>query len=493
MSSGNAIKRYEKGTSVEMHDGQKVWVVRAGSGKKRTRTIIPPRDSDEINDVGGPQRVFYLSAFADGCSRSAYGRSTMRLDGGSSGEVGDLAFANGFAAGDSDKGHKPFVNFAAGGALGAPAPPVLGMTDDEYRDAIKQLNAGAASYLPRSYSCGLSLASWVACWALALIWFSTHPAVRGADFREPGGARELRGVSGCECRAILNPVEANATDDDSDQAHYDQVEVDRQSDADASVRYCASSGASNLIIQGTGPMSGRPCYEMFEESELLALGRSAYFQNTGYDKDGVKLNCICVAAADEVMRTGVRYDDATRMLSNSTCADDCTKACSADSAGDIYRFGCKGLEAGQKRDGIAMLLVWVGCLIPMIILVWAGCCMHRAPDRKMRAVCEKLTNESKQEVTWQFWSWSPPSLCFPRRMVCVIAKVPGGLHVDLAQTANPVAAAAGVAQVEVVQMQCPAGSSAGSLVQSEINGKMVQITVPVGVSEGQMFQVQVPT
>ena len=64
---------------------------------------------------------------------------------------------------------------------------------------------------------------------------------------------------------------------------------------------------------------------------------------------------------------------------------------------------------------------------------------------------------------------------------------------DLAQTANPVAAAAGVAQVEVVQMQCPAGSSAGSLVQSEINGKMVQITVPVGVSEGQMFQVQVPT
>ena len=163
MSSGNAIKRYEKGTSVEMHDGQKVWVVRAGSGKKRTRTIIPPRDSDEINDVGGPQRVFYLSAFADGCSRSAYGRSTMRLNGGSSGEVGDLAFANGFAAGDSDKGHKalrPFVNFAAGGALGAPAPPVLGMTDDEYRDAIKQLNAGAASYLPRSYSCGRSHLGW---------------------------------------------------------------------------------------------------------------------------------------------------------------------------------------------------------------------------------------------------------------------------------------------------------------------------------------------
>lgn len=64
-----------------------------------------------------------------------------------------------------------------------------------------------------------------------------------------------------------------------------------------------------------------------------------------------------------------------------------------------------------------------------------------------------------------------------------------------ASTAPPgqVAATVGVAQaMQVVQMQCPAGCDAGSVVQSEVNGKPMQITVPAGVSEGQMFQVQVP-
>jgi hypothetical protein len=62
---------------------------------------------------------------------------------------------------------------------------------------------------------------------------------------------------------------------------------------------------------------------------------------------------------------------------------------------------------------------------------------------------------------------------------------------EAGQTANPVAVV-GVAQaMQTVQMQCPVGCGPGSIVQSEVNGKMVQLTIPVGVSEGQMFEVQV--
>mgnify|MGYP003335626999 CR=1 FL=1 len=41
-------------------------------------------------------------------------------------------------------------------------------------------------------------------------------------------------------------------------------------------------------------------------------------------------------------------------------------------------------------------------------------------------------------------------------------------------------------------MQCPPEAKAGSVVQSNINGQMLSITVPPGVEPGTMFQVQVP-
>ena len=49
-----------------------------------------------------------------------------------------------------------------------------------------------------------------------------------------------------------------------------------------------------------------------------------------------------------------------------------------------------------------------------------------------------------------------------------------------------------VAQMQVVQMQCPADAQPGTLLQSNINGQTMNIAVPAGVAPGTMFSVQVP-
>ena len=53
---------------------------------------------------------------------------------------------------------------------------------------------------------------------------------------------------------------------------------------------------------------------------------------------------------------------------------------------------------------------------------------------------------------------------------------------------NPVHESNGM---QTVQMTCPAGCGPGSSIQAEINGTMMSLTVPEGVTGGQPFQVQV--
>ena len=54
-------------------------------------------------------------------------------------------------------------------------------------------------------------------------------------------------------------------------------------------------------------------------------------------------------------------------------------------------------------------------------------------------------------------------------------------------SANPVAQA----QVPMV-VTVPPGASGGQLIQLDANGTMMQVQVPVGLSQGQQFQVMVP-
>ena len=54
----------------------------------------------------------------------------------------------------------------------------------------------------------------------------------------------------------------------------------------------------------------------------------------------------------------------------------------------------------------------------------------------------------------------------------------------------PQAAKANVAQMQVVQMQCPEGVSPGQTVQTNVNGQMLDVQIPAGVAPGTMFQVR---
>eukprot|EP01044_Picomonas_judraskeda_P002634 COSAG03_NODE_194_length_10851_cov_22.306920_6_plen_217_part_00 len=43
-----------------------------------------------------------------------------------------------------------------------------------------------------------------------------------------------------------------------------------------------------------------------------------------------------------------------------------------------------------------------------------------------------------------------------------------------------------------MQLQCPAGASAGQVIPVDVNGQIQQVTVPAGVSQGMVFAVTVP-
>lgn len=436
--------------------------------KRKRRYKIPPLD-------GPSKRVFWLSGFQNGPgSWASCGRSEL---------VG-----------------------ADGPAVDASTPQLEGgnqvnMTDDEFRSAITRLNAAAQGYTPKlNYIMVVLVLDAILLGASQI--FAAN--IEEGDSRQPErhqGAGPKAEISDCECRTF---------------DAYSQV-----------YGYCREGD----LIQGTGALSGQNCTAMFEEDFSAALYSSSQLENLfarpdypGANLDGVEgtLKCICVAAADEVMRTGILYSSAVVQF-ESTCAHKCTSGCMADRSdrssssldgresgdpsgldGDVYPDSCTGME--PTKGGAAKILmglcIWAALLVPVLAFVKfttvVPCCKQRGPTRDLQAVCKELNEESvAMGRVWFYWShpargnpfrWSK---CIVVKIVEDVEGVGDGADAEVGQTANPVAAV-GVAQaMQTVQMQCPAGCGPGSTVQSEVNGKMVQLTIPAGVSEGQMFQVQV--
>ena len=506
--------------------------------RHRKRYFIPPQD-------GPSQRVFWLSGFQNGPgSWASCGRSEL---------LG-----------------------ASGPAVGASTPQLEGnhqldMTDDEFRSAITRLNAAAQGYTPKLNYIMVVLVLDAILLGAAMIFAGN---AEEGDSRQPErfqGAGLKANISDCECRTF---------------DAYSQV-----------YGYCREGD----LIQGTGALSGQNCTAMFEPEEDFSGRRTAAFDfdevadQPGYpgaNLDGVEgtLKCICVAAADEVMRTGILYSQAVWQF-QSTCAHKCTRGCMADRSdrtsspldgresgdpsglnGDVYPSGCIGMEPrkGGTAWALMQLCIYAALVVPTLAFSKFQaicCCNQKGPTHDLRAVCKELNEESADMGrVWIYWSMRARGNPF-RFSKCIVVTIgelagversvgdgaklriiatatvrdgarisskkigelaPGDVvtvteertedghmrvcigegrwisrvlkdgkvlaepaDAEVGQTSNPVAAV-GVAQVmQTVQMQCPAGCGPGSIVQSEVGGKMVQLTIPAGVSEGQMFQVQV--
>lgn len=498
--------------------------------RHKKRYFIPPQD-------GPSKRVFWLSGFQNGPgSWGSCGRSEL---------LG-----------------------ASGPAVDASTPQLEGnrqldMTDEEFRSAITRLNAAAQGYTPKLNYIMVVLVLDAILLGAAMIFRGN---VEEGDSRQPDFLPGKANISDCECRTF------NA---------YSKV-----------YGYCREGD----LIQGTGALSGQNCTAMFEEDFSAAFDSSqleklfAQPDYPGANLDGVMLKCICVAAADEVMRTGILYSQAAWQF-QSTCAHKCTRGCMADRSdrtsssldgresgdpsglnGDVYPSGCIGMEPRKGGTAWALMLLCIYAALAVPTLVFAKfqaicCCNQKGPTRDLRAVCHELTQESADlGRVWTYWSMRARGNPF-RFSKCIVVSIgelagversvgdgaklriiatatvrdgarisskkigelaPGDVvtvteertedghmrvcigegrwisrvlkdgkvlaelaDTEVGQTANPVAAV-GVAQaMQTVQMQCPAGCGPGSIVQSEVGGKMVQLTIPAGVSEGQTFQVQV--